>query len=245
MISIFRSIFARGWAIWGLVSFMTTFLIILPIACGMYLFKDKNIGQIYFNHVSRIWMHVWLRMIGCPPSIKGLSNFQRNENYIVAYNHRSMLDIPLSSPYTPGPNKTIGKSSFAKVPLFGIFYRMGTILINRKDENSRKKSFELMVQHLRLGMNVCIYPEGTRNRTDQPMKSFYDGAFKLSIDTKKRIIPCVIKGTDKALPVGKFFYLFPTRLQMVFLKPIAPENKSVQELKQQVMDCMLDEWHRP
>lgn len=241
MSNFFKSIFARVWACWGLISFLATFLIIFPFACGMYLFRNKLNGQVYYNRVSRIWMHVWLRMIGCFPTIKGLSYFTGNENFVVAYNHQSMLDIPLSSPFTPGPNKTIGKDSFSKIPLFGLFYKMGTILINRKDENSRKKSYELMVQHLHLGMHVCIYPEGTRNRTNQPMKSFYDGAFKLSIDTQKRIIPCVIKGTGSALPVGKFLYFLPTRLYMTFLPPVSPEGKSIAEIKQIVTQLMLDE----
>lgn len=241
MASIFRSFFARLWALWGLVSFVGTFFIIFPIACIKYFFKDPLKSQRYFNHVSRLWMHVWLRMIGCFPSIKGLSHFESPENFIIAYNHRSMLDIPLSSPFTPGPNKTIGKSSFAKVPIFGLFYKMGTILIDRKDENSRKKSYEQMVLNLRLGINVCIYPEGTRNRSKQPLKPFYDGAFKLSLDSGKSIIPCVIKGTDSALPVGQFLYLYPRKLEMIFLDPIAPEGKSVQEIKHLVTQSMLNE----
>jgi O-antigen ligase len=32
---------------------------------------------------------------------------------------------------------------------------------------------------------MLIYPEGTRNKTTAPLKSFYDGAFKLSVDTQK------------------------------------------------------------
>ena len=236
-----KSIFARIWACWGIISFISTFIIVLPFSCLMYLFRDPLKGQIYFNTVSRIWMQVWLRMIGCFPKIKGLSHFAEHENYIVVYNHQSMLDIPLSSPYTPGPNKTIGKISFSKVPVFGLFYKMGTILIDRKDEKSRKKSYDEMARQLQVGMNVCIYPEGTRNRTSQPMKSFYDGAFKLSIESGKQIIPCVIKGTGKALPVGKFFYLFPTHLQMTFLEPVSPKNKSVAEIKQTVTQMMLNE----
>lgn len=96
-----------------------------------------------------------------------------------------------------------------------------------------------MKEVLRKGMHMCIYPEGTRNRTQKPLKDFYDGAFKLSADTQKEIIPCVIIGTKKAMPIDKFFYLLPHRLQMIFLPPISPQQKSAKELKTEVFEKML------
>ena len=103
------------------------------------------------------------------------------------FNHNALLDVPLSSPYVPGANKTIAKASFAKVPLFGLFYRKGAVLVDRKNEKSRVKSYEAMKDVLLTGMHMCIYPEGTRNRTEKPLKDFYDGAFKLAIEAKKEI----------------------------------------------------------
>ncbi|HRG44473.1 MAG TPA: 1-acyl-sn-glycerol-3-phosphate acyltransferase, partial [Saprospiraceae bacterium] len=55
--------------------------------------------------------------------IKGRENFAEGENYVVVFNHNALLDAPLSAPFIPGANKTIAKSSFAKVPIFGLFYK--------------------------------------------------------------------------------------------------------------------------
>lgn len=93
------------------------------------------------------------------------------------------MDVPLSSPFIPGANKTIAKTSFVKVPVFGFYYMKGAVTHDRKSEKSRKESFEKMKQVLKKGMHMCIYPEGTRNRTNEPLKKFYDGAFKLATDT--------------------------------------------------------------
>jgi len=139
-----KNIFARFWAAWGLITFVTTFLIIFIPTLFYYLFTNKIRGQKYFILISNIWMRVWLCLIGCRLSISGKNNFQENENYIVVFNHNALLDIPLSTPFVPGAHKTIGKASFSKVPLFGLFYKIGAILIDRNNEKSRTKSYEAM-----------------------------------------------------------------------------------------------------
>ena len=66
-----KNIFARLWALWGLVSFIITFLIIILPALISYLFKDEVKGQIYFIKLSRIWMRCWLFLIGCNVHVCG------------------------------------------------------------------------------------------------------------------------------------------------------------------------------
>ncbi len=237
--NIAANIFGRIWAVWGLISFVVTFLIIFIPSMLSYLFKDEIKGQAYFIGVSKFWMDVWLLLIGCPVKVKGKEHFAPGSNYVVVYNHNALLDVPLSAPYIPGPNKTIAKASFTKVPVFGWFYRRGSVLVDRKNERSRVKSFEEMKKTLRAGMHMCIYPEGTRNRTDQPLKPFYDGAFKLAVESKKEVIPCVIIGTNKAMPIHKSFFLFPTALRMIFMPPVSPEGLTGKEMKEKVYDQML------
>ncbi|MBA4197355.1 MAG: 1-acyl-sn-glycerol-3-phosphate acyltransferase [Chitinophaga sp.] len=234
---IFKEIFARIWALWGIISFLTTFLIIFIPAMYCYLIPGKK-GQDIFIKIARLWMNIWLPLIGCPLSIKGRENFKQGEVYIVTCNHNTLLDVPLSCPYIPGPNKTIAKDSFAKIPLFGWFYAKGSVLVNRKNDASRRKSFDAMKKVLKEGMHMSLYPEGTRNRTNEPLKKFYDGAFKLAVETKTAIIPAVIFNTGKAMPNNKIFYLVPKKLAIHFLPPVAAENISAEDLKEKVFDIM-------
>ena len=238
--NIIKNIFARIWALWGLVSFIISFLIIFIPSMLAYLIKDPVKGQYYFIKVSKLWMNIWLPLIGCPVKVKGKENFIAHNNYVIVFNHNALLDVPLSAPFVPGANKTIAKASFAKVPLFGLFYKRGSVLVDRKDDKSRIQSYEAMKKVLADGINMCIYPEGTRNRTAAPLKPFYDGAFKLAAEAKKEIIPCIITGTKKAMPVNKFFYLLPTGLQMQFLPAVSAENISVKELKEKVFEMMKE-----
>ncbi len=236
---LFKNIFGRIWALWGIISFIVTFLIIFIPSMLTNLLPDPK-GSAIFIKISRLWMNVWLRLVGCPVKVKGKNNFVKGTAYIVTCNHNSFMDIPLSSPFIPGANKTIAKKSFAKIPLFGLFYKKGSVLVDRNSDASRRKSFEEMKKVLTLGMHMCIYPEGTRNRTDEPLKKFYDGAFKLAAETKTPIIPTLIFHTKKALPPNKPFFFLPQKLEMHFLEPVAPDGNTPQELKEKVFTIMKD-----
>lgn len=240
----FKEVFARIWAFWGLITFVVTFILIFPFSMIAYLIPHPY-GQRYFMFISRIWMIIWLSLILCPVKIYGWRNFKKGKNYIVVFNHNTFLDVPLSSPFVKGANKTIAKDTFKKIPLFGWFYARGSVLVNRNSEASRSESFMQMQNVLKKGMHMCIYPEGTRNRTDQPLKSFYDGAFKLAVTSQHDILPCIIHGTKDAMPIHKPFYLFPTLLRMQFLPPISTANKSVDDLKKETFNVMLEELQNP
>ncbi len=237
-----KEIFARIWAFWGLLTFIVTFLVIFIPSMFSHLYTDEKKGQDYFIVVSKIWMTCWLFLIGCRLKVYGKEHFKKGENYVVIFNHNAFLDVPLSAPFVPGGNKTIAKDSFAKVPIFGWFYKRGGVLINRKEERSRIKGYEEMRKILAAGIHMSIYPEGTRNRTNEPLKPFYDGAFKLAVDAKKDVIPTVIIGTKKAMPIHKKFYLLPTKLTMEFLPPISSANIDSKLLKDKVFEVMKENY---
>jgi 1-acyl-sn-glycerol-3-phosphate acyltransferase len=236
---VLKNIFGSVWAIWGIIAFtVTLFIVIIPI-CITFLIKEPA-GTEAFRQISRLWMNVYLLLIGCPLKLIGKEHFKKGETYIVVCNHNSLMDVPVTTPFVPGANKTIGKTSFTKVPVFGWVYKRGTVLVDRKSEESRRRSFEEMKQTLSQRIHMVIYPEGTRNRTNDPLKSFHDGAFRLALATKKEIIPTVVFNTKKVLPVNKPFYLRPHKLEMHFLPPVSPEGISSKELKEKVFKIMWD-----
>ncbi len=234
-----KNILGRVWAVWGALIFIPTLLIAVgPIWLSNFIREPK--GTEVFRRISNTWMRIFLTLIGCRFTIKGREHFAKGENYIVVSNHNSYMDIPLTTPFIPGANKTIAKAELAKIPLFGLIYQRGSILVDRKSEKSRKDSIRKMKEVLDQGMHMCIYPEGTRNKSDEPLRPFHDGAFRLAIDTRKPIIPTLIFNTRKVLPgSSKPFYLWPAHLKMFFLAPVAvqPED-TVASLKERVFDIM-------
>lgn len=234
-------------AIWAMIVFVTS---LFPVAIPMWLigFDPEPQRTWAFYRISRIWTRYLLTMFGCELIIKGEENYQKGENYIVISNHNSMMDITLTTPFIPGPNKTIAKIEISKVPIFGPIYKRGTILVDRKNKNSRSESFNKMKGVLAMGLNMAIYPEGTRNKTDEALKEFHDGAFKLAIETGKPILPALLFNTKKALPVEKSFYFWPTKLHLHFLPPVyINETDTYLSLKEKLHSTMKEYYinHQP
>lgn len=183
-------------------------------------------------------MRLFFLLSGLRIRIKGKEFFKKGETYIVICNHNSFMDIPLTTPFIPGANKTIAKAELAKIPVFGMIYKRGSVLVDRKSEESRKQSFMSMKKVLDMGLHMCIYPEGTRNVTEKPLQSFHSGAFKLAKETGRPILPAVIFNTAKVLPVGKLFFFWPVKIEMHFLEPVSPENMTAEELKLKMFGIM-------
>ncbi len=239
-----KNIFARVWAVWGILSFTVLMLLFFPLFAGCFLWKDPKRSHIAYP-IYRFWMAIYLPLIGVRIKIKGREHFAAGQNYIVLCNHNSLIDIPVSSPQIPGPNKTIAKIEMARIPIFGIIYRIGSVLVDRKDKDSRRKSFILMKEVLDTGLHMCIYPEGTRNKTGLPLKDFHDGAFKLAVDAQKPIMPAVLTGTRYILPNNKSFYLMPGKIEFHFLPPVSVTAGSEAEtLKNTVHQMMWDHYVR-
>ncbi len=194
-----------------------------------------------FRIVSKVWMRIFFFLTGCRLKTVGLENFKKGENYIVTCNHNSLMDVPLTTPFIPGANKTIAKAEMAKTPLFGLVYKRGSILVDRNDKNSRQSSFKKMKDVLNMGMHMCIYPEGTRNKTNLPLKGFYDGAFKLAVDTEISILPALIFNTKTVLPSDKVFFFWPSKMELHFLPPVTVvQSENFEIVKAKVFKIMTD-----
>ena len=233
---IIKEILGRVFALWALLLFVGGIIIIcIPVWIISYQPEPKRTISVF--KILRVWMNFFFTLTGVKRMIRGKENFKKGENYVVVCNHNSFMDIPLSSPAIPGANKTIAKIEMARIPIFGVIYKSGSVLVDRKSEESRRKSYSRMKEVLDMGLHMCIYPEGTRNKTSEPLQRFHDGAFKLAVESKKEIIPAVIFYTRRVLP-RKIFYFWPHRVEMHFLPPVPVASKSSQELKEEVFQIM-------
>lgn len=235
-----KNIFAKIIAFWALIIFIIT---ILPVALLMWIIGVVNEPKRtkIFRIISKIWIRLFFILTGCGLKIIGKNNFKPGEKYIVTCNHNSFMDVPVTTPFIPGANKTIAKAEMAKIPIFGLVYKRGSVLVDRKDKNSRMDSFRKMKEVLNLGMHICIYPEGTRNKTDLPLKEFHNGAFRLAVETGTSILPTLLFNTKKVLPPGKLFYYWPSQMEIHFLLPVPVNREDNYEiLKEKIYKLMSD-----
>jgi 1-acyl-sn-glycerol-3-phosphate acyltransferase len=213
----------------------------LPVVLLMWLIglikEPKRTAA--FRIISKTWMNIFFFLVGCRLKIKGKENFEKGKTYIVISNHNSLMDVPITTPFIPGANKTIAKIEMSKIPLFGLIYKRGSVLVDRKDKDSRRDSFRKMREVLDMGIHMCIYPEGTRNKTSLPLKEFHNGAFRLAIESGTPILPAIMFNTKNALPAGKGFFFWPTKFEIHFLPAVqVSSTDSYEKLKQDMHDLM-------
>lgn len=224
-----KKILGHLYFIYGMILFIITMLIVfIPIWLIALLPEPTRAKRLH--EIFRLWMGIYLPLVGCFVKRSGKQHFKKGENYIVITNHNSLVDIPVSSPWIPGPNKTLAKSEMAKIPVFGVIYKAGSILVDRKNEKSRRESFSEMERTLSMGIHLCLYPEGTRNKTDQPLQRFYDGAFIAAIKTQRPIIPGIIFNTKKILPHHTKFWAWPMTIRFDFLEPIPTKGMTLDDI---------------
>ena len=204
------------------------FIVVLPIWMISLLPEPKRAQALHI--AFRIWMGVWMHLIFCHVVRKGKKYFKKGENYVVVINHNSLMDIPVSAPWIPKPSKTLGKIEMSKVPVFGIIYKVGALIVDRKSEESRRASFSIMQETLNLGINLCLYPEGTRNKTKQPLQPFYDGAFVIAIKAQKPIMPGLIFNTGNILSQDRKYGAKPGIIHFDFLEPIPTKGLTLDDV---------------
>ncbi len=169
--------------------------------------------------------------------IKRPHQLQKGGVYIFVSNHTSLLDVPVCALVTPVTFRYLSKEELVRIPFFGYIIRKLYLSVNRKDEASRARSIEKMKQSLHDGISVYLFPEGTRNKTNLPLKNFYDGAFKLSIETG---IPLVVMTIRNSSGLLNEFKLQPGVIECLWNKPIYPKPEdSTESLKEQVRLMML------
>jgi 1-acyl-sn-glycerol-3-phosphate acyltransferase len=126
--NIIKNILGRIFAFWALIIFVPTMLIaFIPISLAGLWKEPKR--TVLFQHSARVWMRTFFFLTGIRISIKGKKNFNSKENYVVVSNHNSFMDVPLTTPFIPGANKTIAKIEMAKIPIFGMIYKRGSVLV--------------------------------------------------------------------------------------------------------------------
>ncbi|MEQ1625000.1 MAG: lysophospholipid acyltransferase family protein, partial [Sediminibacterium sp.] len=165
------------------------------------------------------------------------------KQYIFVANHISYMDIPqILMIAKPGqPLRILGKYEMVKLPIFGWIYRAAVILVDRRNAETRAKSVRALKAAIKNGISIFIFPEGTFNESSDPLKSFFDGAFRIAIETGTPIKPVLLVDTLERLHYRSVFALTPGKNRVVYLEEVPVtglEMKDIAFLKQKVFDLM-------
>lgn len=200
--------------------------------------------KLHGNRLSYGGLHLWARCFrffsGIHYSIEGQQHLQKGKTYIFTPNHTSYLDIPALPLLAHSSFKTLAKKEIASIPAFGLLAKAVTVMVDRSNAESRRRSIERLSHALRSGTSLLIFPEGTINKTAAPLTPFFDGAFRIAMETETAIVPVVIQGASILMP-PRTFRMRPGRISVKILPPVQPAGhtgETVAELKQRVCQIM-------
>ena len=162
------------------------------------------VGDISLLYRVGIWIaHAGVRAAGIRTEIVGLEHVPAGRNCIFMCNHVSNLDPPVVLPLLPGRSSVLLKKELMKIPLLGRAMRMAKFIPvergSRRD--AAKASVEAAAEALRSGLNIMVFPEGTRSK-DGRLAGFKKGPFYLAQETGAWIVPIALSGTETMMRKG-------------------------------------------
>jgi 1-acyl-sn-glycerol-3-phosphate acyltransferase len=81
------------------------------------------------------------------------------------------------------------------------------------------------------GQSILIFPEGTMNKTEADLADFYDGAFRLAIETQTDIAPMVILNARNLLPRANPLSVKPGLITCIFDEPVSVAGLQAEDLE--------------
>jgi len=155
----------------------------------------------------------------------------KNTPCIIASNHSSNLDMFIGAYTVPLGTRPLAKKQLKKIPLLGYLFSTVCVLVDRSSKESRAKSSLAMIDVLRKGYSVFIYPEGTRNKGKLPLNSFYDGAFRFAIEAGVPVVAqCVINARSITGPDS--YWVRPGTISIRYLGPYETKDLKLSDLEE-------------
>lgn len=168
-------------------------------ALGLHCLLGLLIGMAYWGKaldappgmrrraLTRWWLGNAAKIVGLRIQIRGTAPRQPA---LVAANHISWLDILAIATALP-----VGFVSKAEVRLWPVVGRLavigGTLFLQRGGRNAAADMAERIVEHLRAGQNVVIFPEGTT--TDgRGVRRFHPRLFGSAISAEVPVLPVAL-----------------------------------------------------
>lgn len=186
------------------VSFAVLYLILgIPVLIAEFFIGKFNKRA---RDISCLRMVQWaLRTIskicGIRLTVIGKENIPQDQAVLYIANHRSYFDIILSYSLCPDLTGYIAKDSLRKVPLLSNWMkRVYCLFMDRTDIKQSLKTILQGVDHIKNGISVCIFPEGTRNHgKETELLPFKEGSFKIAEKTGCPIIPMAISNSASVI----------------------------------------------
>jgi 1-acyl-sn-glycerol-3-phosphate acyltransferase len=192
--------------------------------------RGQQLGELLVGWAFRLYTRL---------QVRGARNVPLSGPVIIAANHRSMLDVPLTVLASPRHVVFMAKKELFRFPPLGWLWDwLGGFPVRRDITDMR--ALETGRAILQAGHCLGLYPEGTRSKTGE-MLPFLRGTAWLALRTGATIVPCGIRGTERRRGLRK---LLPMNVRIAFGAPIPvgvePDSRARRERARTITAELLD-----
>ena len=203
--------------------FVVLFLIIsLPIQLAEHLIGKVNPSLKDRSSLAIVkWaFRVVLFLSGTSVTVIGEENVPKDEPVLYIGNHRSYFDILITYIRVPRLTGYMSKIEILRIPSLNTWMKyLHCVFLDRSDIKAGMQSILTAIEKIRAGISICIFPEGTRNRSNDTFLEFHNGSFKVAEKTGCAIVPMSINNA------GQIFedhvpFIRKTHVVLEYCKPI-------------------------
>ena len=217
------------YSIYAFLSFVAVMLLIFPFALIATFFGKIRGGNMVFWLCMR-WADIWFFLIFIWHRKIYEAPHDKQRPYIFVSNHISYIDAAIIPKALRQPARPLGKAEMSKVPIFGLIYRNAIITVDRSSVSNRAKSIRILKSLINKGISVMVFPEGTFNMGTTPLKDFYDGAFRVAIETQTPVKPVLFLDAYRRMPYESLFHMSPGISRILYLEEVQVAGYTLSDL---------------
>lgn len=233
-------IFSVLYSMYALILFIAIMLLVFPFAIIASFFGRIRGGNLVYR-LCMLWGDIWFALVFIRVKKIYESPHEKNRPYIFVTNHTSYLDAAIIVKAFRQPVRPLGKVEMSRVPVFGFIYEKAIVTVDRSSPENRAKTVSILNSILKKGISILVFPEGTFNMSGKPLKHFFDGAFRVAIESNTPIKPVLFLDAYDRMHQKRFFSLTPGICRCVYLEevPVAGLTPNdVAFLRQKVFELM-------
>ena len=182
---------------------------------------DKHAADISQLRIVQWGLRCVSFLAGVHLTVEGKEHVPTDQAVLYIGNHRSIFDIVITYAQCPNLTGYISKDGVNKVPLLGIWMRrLYCLFLDRKDLKQGLKTILTAIDQVKSGISICIFPEGTRNKNDDPldMLTFKEGSLKIAEKSGCYVVPVALTGTAEVFE-QHFPKIKPSHVTITFGEP--------------------------
>lgn len=207
------------YCVYAFLVFIAIMLVIFLLAI-IASFYGRIRGGNMIMRLTMVWADLWFPLVFIWHKKIYEVPHDQSKAYIFISNHISYLDAAIIPKAYRQPIRPLGKIEMSKVPVFGFIYRNAIVTVDRSSAENRAKSVRVLKSIISKGISVVVFPEGTFNMGTTPLKEFYDGAFRVAIETQVPLKPVLFLDAYRRLPYESVFRMTPGRNRILYLEEI-------------------------